>query len=312
MEISVIVIVYNAAGLLPRCLDSILGQRFRDFELLVVDDGSTDGTAAILDAYAKKDARIRPYHQSNQGPAKARQQGLDLACGRWSIFVDADDWIEPDMLEQMYGKACSEKADIVFCDFVEENGKGTFYRKEQPAGPDSADVMKQMLTTLHGSLCNKLISKELYQRSGARFLDGLNYCEDELLVIRLLHAGCRVAYVGKGFYHYDKTANTASLSNLWACRPVSEYELFIQNCAPYFDTPELRKNLDERTAQIIKKLTYAPKDSYQAARAFYKRHRQALWHSGLSLPRKLFCILYFNGFRFISQVRESYQSNISQ
>ncbi len=312
MEISVIVIVYNAAGLLPRCLDSILGQRFRDFELVVVDDGSTDGTAAILDGYAQKDARIRPYHQSNQGTARARQQGLDMACGRYSIFVDADDWIEPDMLEQMYGKACAEDADIVFCDFVEENGRGTFYRKEQPAGPDSADVMKQMLTTLHGSLCNKLISKDLYTRSGARFLEGLNYCEDELLVIRLLHAGCRVAYVGKGFYHYDKTANTASISNRWAGRPVNEYELFLQNCAPYFDTPALRENLNERTAQIIKKLTYAPKESYKAARAFYKKHRKALLHSRLSLPRKLFCILYFNGFRFISPMRDSYQSKVSQ
>lgn len=311
MEISVIVIVYNAAGLLPRSLDSILGQSFRDFELVVVDDGSTDGSAAILDGYAKKDARIRPVHQSNQGTAKARQKGLDTAHGRYIIFVDADDWIEPDMLEGMYGKALSENADIVFCDFVEENGKGTFYRKEQPSGPDSADVMKQMLTTLHGSLCNKLISKDLYKRSGARFLEGLNYCEDELMVIRLLHESCRVAYMGKGFYHYDKTANTASLSNLWACRSVSEHVLFIQNCAPYFDTPELRKNLDERTAQIIKKLTYAPKESYKAARAFYKKHRKALLRSGLSFPRKLFCILYFNGFRFISSMRESYQSKNS-
>lgn len=308
-KVSIIVIVYNAVGLLPRCIDSILAQSLHDFELIVVDDGSSDGTGDVIDKYALSDDRIKPLHQHNQGVAAARQAGLDLASGDYSIYVDADDWIEPDMLESMYDRAVTDRAGIVFCDYVEENGLGTFYRKQQPAGADSAKVLEQMLVSLHGGMVNKLIDNKLYKQSGFRFIPGLNYCEDECMIIRLLSLGCRVSYVDKAFYHYDKNSNAASISNLWAYRPVEEYDLFIRNCAPYLDTPELQKNLNDRIAATIKKLTYAPADKYGECRAFYRRHRAAFFKSRLSFPKKLFCALYFNGFRFITGLRASYQNN---
>jgi len=307
-KVSVIVIVYNAVGLIPRCIDSILAQSFRDFELIVVDDGSTDGTDAVIDRYALSDGRIKPLHQRNMGVAAARQAGLDLASGDYSIFVDADDWIEPDMLESMYDRAVDDCAGMVFCDYVEENGLGTFYRRQQPTSSDSAKVLEQMLVSLHGGMVNKLIDNDLYKRSGFRFIPGLNYCEDECMIIRLLSLGCRVSYVGKAFYHYDKNSNAGSISNLWAYRPVEEYDLFIKSCSPYLDTPELQKNLNERIAATIKKLTYAPADKYGECQAFYRRHKAALMKSRLSLPKKLFCMLYFNGFRFLAGLRESYHN----
>ena len=298
--VSVIVIAYNAVGTLSRCIDSILRQSLSDIELVVIDDGSTDGTGELLDRYRDTDSRIRVFHQRNAGVAAARQKGLDSVSGSYSIFVDSDDWIEPDMLETLYGKAMEESADMVFCDYVEENGLGTFYRKQEPLSADSKVVLEQMLADLHGSLCTKLIKVPFYKDSGIRFVEGLNYCEDECLVLRLLSLGCRVAYVNKAFYHYDKLANANSVSNLWSYRPVEEYELFLRHCEPCMDTPRLRKNIDERIAAIIMKLTYAPQDKYEACREFYRRHKEALNRSGMSASKKLFCILYFNGFRFIA------------
>ncbi len=307
--VSVIVVAYNAESTLARCLDSIVGQSFSDFELIIVDDGSTDGTKAFADSYSSSDSRIETIHQTNSGVAAARQKGLDSVTGSYSIFIDSDDWIEPDMLSIMYSKAVEESSDLVFCDYIEENGLGTYYRKQEPKSKSSRDVLSQMLVDLHGSLCTKLIRTSLYKNSGVRFVEGLNYCEDDCFVIRLLSLGGRVSYVNQGLYHYDKNSNENSISNRWAYRPVPEYALFIESIAPYLDTPELKKNLNNRIAGIIKKLTYAPKDRYKECRTFYRKHKKALILSDIPLSKKMFCILYFNGLRFVSGLRESYQSN---
>ena len=95
-KISVIVPVYNTEQYLPRCIESILGQSFADFELLLIDDGSADGSGAICDAYAEKDSRIRVFHKENGGVSSARNMGLDNAHGEWITFVDSDDYIDED------------------------------------------------------------------------------------------------------------------------------------------------------------------------------------------------------------------------
>ena len=95
-EISVIVPAYNTKQYLPRCIDSILSQSFSNFELPLIDDGSTDGGGKICDAYAEKDSRIRVFHKENGGASSARNLGLDKARGEWITFVDSDDFVEKD------------------------------------------------------------------------------------------------------------------------------------------------------------------------------------------------------------------------
>ena len=97
-KISVIVPVYNVEQYLPRCIDSILAQTFTDFELLLIDDGSTDKSGDICDEYARKDPRIRVFHKPNGGVSSARNMGLDNAKGEWIAFVDSDDWVNEDFL----------------------------------------------------------------------------------------------------------------------------------------------------------------------------------------------------------------------
>lgn len=104
--ISVIVPVYNVEPYLTRCLDSILVQTFSDFELLLVDDGSSDCCGAICDTYAQKDSRVRVYHQTNAGVSHARNTGLDHARGQYVVFVDSDDYVLPGYLHSLYEDVC--------------------------------------------------------------------------------------------------------------------------------------------------------------------------------------------------------------
>ena len=126
--ISVIIPAYNVEGWLPRALDSLLKQTFGDFEAIVVDDGSTDGTAAVCDAYARADGRVFALHQQNAGAPAARNSAIARARGKYLYFMDADDWAEPGMLEEMLRLAESTGAEMVISGFYID----TEYNRARP------------------------------------------------------------------------------------------------------------------------------------------------------------------------------------
>ena len=203
-KISIIVPVYNAEKYLHRCIDSILTQTFGDFELLLIDDGSTDKSGRICDDYVSKDHRIRIFHKQNGGVASARELGIIQAVGKYSIHVDADDWIESNMLEEMYKKIYSEDFDILIADFYqEENGK-RLYIKQTTDLTSSTDILKDILQNrLFGSLWHKMIRHSLYKKYDVHFIKGIDYCEDVLVLVQLLQHPLNVGFIGKAFYHYD-------------------------------------------------------------------------------------------------------------
>lgn len=121
--ISVIVPVYNVAAYLRQCIESILRQTYTDLEVILVDDGSTDGCSAICDAYREKDPRVAVIHKENGGPVSARKAGMRMASGSYIAFVDADDWIELDMYGRMYQMMVGQDVDVVMCGRYEDMGK---------------------------------------------------------------------------------------------------------------------------------------------------------------------------------------------
>lgn len=227
-EISVIVPVYNAEAYIHRCINSLLAQTFDDFEVILVDDGSLDGSGAICDDYARKNSRVRVFHKENGGVASARQLGVDKARGEYTIHTDPDDWVEPTMLEELYYRAKTETADMVICDFFVEEKEGSIYRVQQPTN-NSADVVLEelLLYRLHGSLCNKLIRRECYTLYNIAFVKGLNYCEDYLVCVKLLQKGIKVAYLNKAFYHYDQIVNSGSITRNFSTALFELRKMFI-------------------------------------------------------------------------------------
>ncbi len=130
-KISVIIPVYNASEHLAECLESLLKQTYADFEAICINDGSTDNSLDILNYYQNKDTRISVFNQENQGTAKAREQGIKNALGRWVAYVDADDYVAADYLQKLYDHAQKEKVDAVYCYYYEDvDGKLKKHKKK--------------------------------------------------------------------------------------------------------------------------------------------------------------------------------------
>ena len=211
-KISIIMPVYNARLTVGRMIDSIIAQTFEDWELIAVDDGSSDGSGPILDDYAAKDIRIKVVHKPNGGVASSRQAGIDLASGEFTIHADSDDWVESEMLTDMLAVAVKEDADIVVADFFTDSASSSTLSVQNPHGTEPIDLLRGLYAKgLFGGLWHKLIKKSVYDKARAKFVAGINYCEDLLILTKiLLDSDLKIAYIPKAYYHY--VSNGSSLT----------------------------------------------------------------------------------------------------
>ena len=216
-KISIIIPIYNTEAYLPRCLDSILAQTYQNLQIILVDDGSTDGCGTMCDAYAKKDTRIEVIHQPNSGVAAARNAGLAVAYGEWIGWVDSDDWIEPDMFDCLLENALGSQADICICGRYEELPRRTaFFGWPERTVLEQKAAMKALLEDRHidNALYDKLWKRELFD--GIRFPEGRTY-EDLATVYRLFDRVTKVLCLPQPKYHYrrrrDSITGNVSLHN---------------------------------------------------------------------------------------------------
>lgn len=186
MKVSMIVPVYNTAQYLAACLDSILAQTFSDYELLLVDDGSTDDSAAICDAYAAKDQRIRVFHRPNGGVSAARNLGVAQAQGDWICYVDSDDEVKPDYLKVMVDAICSERC-LVMGNLSDDRMSGNL---REDIALHGQEMVRYLLETgvlfLSGPVA-KLFNRALLMEHDIRFPEGIHYGEDMVYLFNYLN-----------------------------------------------------------------------------------------------------------------------------
>lgn len=231
IRVSVIVPVYNAERYLERCVNSIFAQTFTDYELILVDDGSTDDSGKMCDDYAQSNPQVNVIHQTNQGVSAARQKGLDAANGQYVTFADPDDWVEPTMLEELLEVAINNDADVVVCDFkINSSELYGWYKCQNPQDLSSDSLLHQLISgKLHGFTWNKLYRSSCLRKYHITFPNGINYSEDLWFNCKLfLNQNVKVAYLNKAFYHYDYYSNSSGLSRKLSARSVKDYLSFIK------------------------------------------------------------------------------------
>lgn len=260
MYISVIVPVYNAEKWLDECLQSILAQTFTDFELLLINDGSSDRSDEICRRYALADNRIRLFNISNSGVSAARNLGLDNACGERIVFVDADDTVTPDHLER-FVSADAGDCGIVYCSMNEEHRGRVKTRRLQDVriGNDAVSCKRVaaslMRSRAFGWTCNKMFSRALIERLALRFERGLNYAEDEVFTIR--------------YYAYIDSVTICS-------RPTYNYRYVASSLLHRGVAPEQYVAVRQMIASLYESENFGGECCYLSYRTMYSRLRSSL------------------------------------
>ena len=208
-EISVIVPVHNCEKYIEKCINSILNQTFKDFELILVNDGSSDNSGKVCDYFKEKDSRVKIVHQKNMGVSVARNVGLDVSEGKYIGFIDGDDYIESDMYEFLYNNIKKNEAEVAICGianiFMKNNGSEKLTRQISDFSGvkvlNGEEAFSESLKSKIFSVnpVNKLFDKKLFD--GKRFPEG-KISEDAFLIPKVLLKANKVVCSSDIKYYY--------------------------------------------------------------------------------------------------------------
>lgn len=201
MKISVVVPIYNVAPYLPQCINSIISQTLQDIEIILVDDGSTDGGGDICDEYAQKDDRIKVIHKENEGLSAARNDGIALSTAPYIMFVDADDWVDPEFCEKPYETAIKTDADLVLfhSKSIQNDGRIICLKTDLPAGRLNERQALYFNVRYGENAWLGLYKRELFD--DIRYPVG-KYFEDSATSHRLIHAAKKTFLIDELLYNY--------------------------------------------------------------------------------------------------------------
>ncbi len=237
MTVSVIIPVYNASATLGVCLDSLNRQTIQRFELLFIDDSSTDGSLDILMSYAEQystgDFVVKVLrHERNRGVAAARNTGLEYATGEYVYYVDADDFIEPDTLECLLKEAQEKELDIVGHEWFLTFKSDERYMK-QPLFVTPDEALRQMMCgVMRWNLWLFLVRRSLYVENNIRFIEGMNMGEDMMVMMKLFACAKRVAIINRAFYHYGQS-NSGSLTKTYSAEHIRQVTNNVQEAEQF-------------------------------------------------------------------------------
>lgn len=217
--ISVVIPIYNCKKYIHRCIDSIINQTYKNLEIIIVDDGSSDGSQYICDKYENIDNRIRVFHIENSGVSEARNIGYKYSTGKYIAFVDSDDWIEPDMYEKLYYYIVKNKVDVICCDYYinyENNSKEIINEHNKINKILSKDESFYYLIKNEfygGYIWNRLYSKEILNKieiDGKIFENNIQVCEDLLMNCRIISEINEIYYIQEPYYHYYQNLSSVT------------------------------------------------------------------------------------------------------
>lgn len=240
--ISVIIPVYNVEQYLRECLDSVLAQTYSNYEVLLIDDGSTDSSFDICCEYCDKDKRFKVYQKENGGASSARNYGLDCAAGEYLYFLDSDDYLKPIALEKMVSCACQHQADLVFIEGETINeqgaqvtGKYRFHHQYSPSAPYL--LMKEMMNHKEFYVGTPFffIKKEVFEKNQLRFKEGI-ISEDMIMAYQLFSLANQGAHIHEELYVRRYRPNSVTTS-------VKTEKNYVSMATVYWEVSTFRETL---------------------------------------------------------------------
>ena len=316
--ISIIVPAYNIQNYIGHCLDSILLQNYSNLEILVVNDGSSDGTGTVIDEYAQKDSRIRAIHKENGGVTSARLRGVAEATGDWIGFVDGDDVIEPEMYERLMSNAQQYHADISHCGYqmVFPNRVDYYYNTGRLVQQDKLTGVKDLLegSFVEPGLCNKLFRRELFQNllSADLIPTEIKINEDLLMNYFLFKEANLSVFEDICPYHYMIRKGSAATSNTNEHKlrdPLCVTKHIMNDCVPELQPVVCRKLVRQLISGATISVKEQPELIIPYQRECRKELRQRLMHTlrgkECGVPLKvmvLWAAVWPTSYRWVHQV----------
>lgn len=309
--ISVIVPVFNVEPYLPRCIDSLINQYYGNIEIILIDDGSTDGSGLICDRYASADPRVVVVHQEYEGVSGARNKGLEVARGKYIMFLDSDDEANPQYVSKLYRTLIDNQLDIAQCCLIRIRKGNRLNEREVKDGVRIYSGLEMQPKTFERNryfsmvLCGKIFKRCLFD--GLRFpLGRIN--EDESLIYLLMYRSKRVGIIDDYlyYYHYNSESITEKRYNI---HRLDSFYMLREKFAFYTEhghTELANKTANEYFSQMSVALLNGKReaDDYTAilskAKEIYKEDRRnILERAQLKIDKRIFMKLSYWGFFFV-------------
>ena len=293
-KISVIVPIYNVENFVKKCVSSILNQTYKNLEIILVDDGSTDNSSQIIDVMSKEDSRIKCIHKTNGGLSDARNSGIAIATGEYIGFVDGDDWIHPQMYEILYQKLRETNTDICCCEYmsVDEN---LFCEKRIISEIKSKVYDKTFAMTYVGDLkavaWNKLYKKKLFEQ--LRYPYGKIH-EDEYVIHRLIYLCNKICLIDCPLYFYvqrsDSIMGTKSIKSIYDALGAWDDRIeFIKN-----NWAEMLENVVGACCEYLIDRYYSYDSEKSKLKMIYKQHEIKIIRENRFVVHKKYIIFAFS------------------
>lgn len=316
--ISIVVPVYNVENYLEKCVDSILKQTYKNLEIILIDDGSTDNSGKICDQYQLKDERIKVIHKKNGGLSDARNAGIENSVGDYICFIDSDDYVEKDMIYSLYSSIIKNDADISWCNLIREyeNGKcakETIYAEETILNKKEAYAK---ILLFNPSVCTKMFSKKLFE--SINFPVGKLY-EDIITMNLLIDKSNNIVHTGTYNYHYIQREdsivhtkfNKKKLDYVKNAKILYEYSI-----SKY---PELQEIADSYYSLVMctvindiyhyrKEFNYEYK---QLKKELKQNTKRIIKNKYIPKSKKIMCILTIYGFSGFVNIIKEYKNKYS-
>lgn len=294
MKFSIIIPVYNAESFLRGCVDSILADAGRDWELILVNDGSSDGSGALCEEYARRDSRVRVIHQENRGPGGARNTGLEVARGEYVLFVDSDDALVSGALEKLRAAAERFGADILSFDYLADDGAGHLAPRKANLGPENwvfrLEEHPEFLNSMPATWA-RLWKRRLYTDNGIRYPERAFYGEDLQTSCKLFAAAESIVILPEHLYRYlDRPGSLMNTSDPRRNRHM--LAAFI-DLTDWYEAKGLREKYEDRLcalavehllmAATVRVAKAAPKEPLLEEIRVFMENRYPRWRENASI-----------------------------